>query len=247
MKRLITALFVLVISAQAFAQDKVSVEMSTSWWSEYIYSNGNVGDKGDDIQSNLTVTMPDGEFGVPGRMFFNIWGSKSMDDGREHSFGNEIDLTVGWIGNVGDLKAVVWADYFDLHRLTDADGDVVRLCGEVSKDFKLGDHTLTPFAAMIHNIILKGDDGILPGAGLRHSLPITDKLTLSHSAEFDYDEGSCDNSAAFLFFYSAGLFWDISKNASVGMQFKLFEPLTDTPNDGRKLECAWGPKLIIKF
>lgn len=97
-------------------------------YSKYIGGNGGVPEDRPVIQGDCTKMF--------GSMYANAWFSQSLrDPGLSKSYGNEIDLTLGWAGDISDKwSADVHTAYYDMSNprlLSGTNGDLTDIGGSL--------------------------------------------------------------------------------------------------------------------
>lgn len=209
---------------------------------------------------NKGITLHDGPvlqidafFGLRLGFYFDLWASKSLDRlSINDSFGNEIDLTLGWAGNVRGFGVDAGIAYFDLIELFSLNGgDVVQPFIELNKTFIPADaHTLTPYVRVEIMLPVGWEGNPSSGAhifaGVKHNWKVLDRLALNQKAAVMYDTGTFAGfSSGILGSYDLGLSVALTESVSVGPTFKVVFPVSDL-DDGRKTEYAFGG-VVYKF
>ena len=254
--RTLIALFTVILTSVAYAQvdvdtqdfdvpEQVTMTLSVDWLSEYV-ADGIVFLDKPVVQTDLYVTLPHG-------IYLDIWHSVGLNDGNFSSdFGDEIDYTIGWSGNIKDnLVLNVGIAYFDLVDVGTFSSDMVQLYAELSTEAEVGNLTISPFIELEQHWVV-GWPGVEGGlqviTGVRHNTPLfLDDLDLSQRFQITYDSGVAGFDSGFIGEYCAGISWQVTDMMSVTpIQLKISSPL-GSMDDNRETEMVWGFGASILF
>lgn len=220
-----------------------SVEVSANYWSKYIF-DGVVYSEDPVIQTDLFIGLPRG-------FYLDVWWSVGLDDSSLSSnFADELDYTIGWSGEIRDNLVIdTCVTYFDFVEIGTYSEEMVQVSAELSSDFELGEHTLTPFIEYEHIFTVNWSEegGPQVNLGLRHSWSPVDKFDVSQQMQIIYDSGVTGFDAGFIGEYIAALNWQATEKMSVTIiQFQVSGPL-ESLSDSREGEVAIGCGLGYTF
>ncbi len=246
MKTLIGILVAILLSGNIAAQeeDKLQLTLSTKIWSQYVLNSGVVFHEGPVVQTDAFLTLPKG-------FYLDFWWSAGLNDARPSSnFGDEIDYTAGWSGEIGKkLVLDIGVAYFDLWPLfeTGGDGNVVKPYAKLSRTFEVGKkHELTPLLAIEYHHPLKDmPSGAYTWTGLKDVWTVTKLLSLSQEAGVLYDSGAYDSQKTFVGYGAWEANWQVTKQFSIQLpSIRLAVPVNDSD---RKTEFTYAAGGTIKF
>lgn len=125
MNKLLAVIAALAMSQTAIAQTACDLGV----YSKYIAGIGGVADDHPVVQGQCTKTFANGTY-------VNGWFSESLrDPGLSKTYGNEIDLTLGWTGDISDKWSVdVHTAYYDMANprlLKGTNGDLTDIGGSL--------------------------------------------------------------------------------------------------------------------
>ena len=193
---------------------------------------------------------------LPCHAFLNVWDSTKLDNGAGHG-GDELDLTFGFQGKLGDYNVKISSSLLNVYPLDKWwNGDIAVQSLFVSRDFKLGDHTIQP--EMRVEWTAKTDDF---GGGALILMPsVTDiwshpfgikRLTFVQKATVAWDDGfnGAGNNSSGVFAYGDwSLNWELTKHISVTLpSIGLIIPLHDAHDGRNKTEPTFGASLTFRF
>lgn len=225
------------------AEDEISATLSSKVWSNYLGVTGSEIHSGAVLQTDLFISLPRG-------FYFDIWHSMGLDDTKLSSnYGDEVDYTLGWAGNIKGLGLDLGLSYYDCFKIFRGSGyDAFVLYSEASKPIQLSrTHLLTPFVRFEFQLPT-GDlkNGLYSYAGVKHSWQITPKMTIKQKANLFYDTGAYGMKSGLLGHYEASLSWQLTKYFSVEpLNIKARLPITSF-HDERKSDVAFGTGITFR-
>ena len=219
---------------------------TTGIWSQFVLEAGVVASKENVKQSSLTVAHPSGLYG-------NLWWSAGLNDADPNSDGaDEVDVTLGWAGEILGLDIDTGISYFGNFPIDMVDGDQLRPYFLACKWFDLGKsktHRIAPFAGMKAVFPVKGsmpNRGLLFPFGLKHRWQISKKWSFCQAASLSYHDWTGTLDDGFMGYYNAGFSWKITDSLSWEVvSYKSFIPLT--VHDFRRDLHVLGSQLIFRF
>jgi len=254
---LILATLAILLAAQcAFAEEReeqppLSFKLSTGAYSKYLLEAGNLAYDGPVVQTDLTLFF--NKPPIKGA-YFNVWWSAGFDDSNLNSnYGDEVDYTVGWAGEVKGFTLDIGVSLFEMYRIGSLKGDIIHPYLEVGRPFHLSpQHTLTPFFKVTGVSFLPDEEGDRPDGALRmflgakHLWSITPGFSISQRAYVLHDEGACGRDSGFIGRYFAGFEKSIAKGLSFNAGITVSSPITHLDDD-RKTEVVYGGGLVFRF
>lgn len=232
-----------IIASQSNAGDDFSVTVSSKVWSEYVGAMGVVVHNKPVLQTDLCLSLPKG-------FYFDIWHSAGLDDDDLSSnFGDEIDLTGGWTGEIGkNFYLNVGLIYYDIYPLLEGDQlDAFVPFIEAGRNFEVGSHTIVPFGRLEVNL-LTGDtnSGVYLFAGVKHVWKLPADFSIRQKADLFYDSGGFGMIPGLLGRYEGELSWQVSGIISLEpISVRVRTPLDSIPD--RETEAAFGAGATLYF
>lgn len=241
---------ILLIGSRANAGD-MSATISTKAWSKYVNANSSVSSDKSCWQTNLFVELP--AIATLKGFYVDIWYSTGLDDFPRLS-SNWADETAYMLGLGGTIKGFGFDAgilYDDALKLFRSNGDVFSPYAEISKSFPIfKNSTLSPFARFEFYFPVRGSEpkkGIYSYAGLKHSLQLLPRLSISQKGAFMHDNGAFGREPSFVGQYDGEISYKISKLLSIEpLAVKLRTPITSV-SDGRKTETAFATGITLHF
>lgn len=241
----LAGLFAANVVAETEAEDKLTVNLSTKVWSEYLFTNGAIFHDKPVVQTDLFVGLPKG-------FYADLWWSAGLDGTDASSdFGDEIDYTLGWAGSLGKLDVDLGITYIDLFELFDSgeDGDVLQPYIELGQTLKLGEkHEFTLYTVFQWHQPLK--DSMSNGgyliSGAKDLWQISPKVSVSSEVSVLYDSGAYNYDDGLVGFANFEMSWQITKSFSMQLpSIKVAEPISTS--DERKTQIVSGLGFSINF
>lgn len=241
-------------TTMAVAEDDVAITVTPEIWSQYLGSGGSVLYDEPVAQIDVFVAFPKGVGILPAGTYIDIWGSAGLDDNDTSSeYGDEVDLSIGWKGPIEKLGNGVVAElevaYYDCNKVgTTPKGDFFQIQAGLSKTYG----AFTPYIIgklCFPTGVADPEGNLRVHMGVNHCLQLAEKVSLSHSPELVYDNGSYGRDQEWLARYCASLDVALSENITLSaIKIKFSTPITDIPeSDGRKTELVWGSGFSIAF
>lgn len=196
------------------------------------------------IQADIRVNLDN--------VYVLLWGSTSLDGkyGKTQSggldFGDEIDLGIGWAGEINGLNVDIGTTYFD-EPLPGSFGtnDVLYTHLRVGKTFKCG-YTLTGVWEnywAIPNSPIGG--GNLVGLEVSKTYKLTSKLSLPMMIGAIYDDGGFGAGTGILIRGAATLSYKVNDKFSVDGGCRWYIPTMD--DDYHDTDAVWWAGVTVKF
>lgn len=227
----------------ASAQENVSITLSSKIWTKYLGTNGFVYHEEPVIQTDLFISLPKG-------FYVDIWHSVGLDDNNLSSnYGNELDYTLGWSGEIKGFLFDTGISYFDIYKTFENSGeDIIQPYVVLSKEIPVSNSVFSPYlkAELPFSAKNSNSKGIYLYAGINHLLELTEKLSVNHEMYFLHDNGAFGLNSGIIGGYNAGLSYNISNHV-------ILEPIlikTTTPLFGaelRKTETVFGSGITFNF
>jgi len=235
---------ILFTGFNAATADNLSVSVSSKVWSKYLGGTGRVALNKPVIQTDIFVSLPKG-------FYFDVWNSTGLDDSNLSSnFGDEIDWTVGWSGNVIEKTyldvGLAYYDCYELFRSKEYDAFAPYI--EVGRPIELDSHTLTPFGRVEWNLPVDSlvNSGTYSYAGIKHGWKISKNFLLKQKVDFLYDSGSFGVNSGWIGRYQGELSWQVFRVLSIEpISLKARTPITSMP--GHKTETSVGAGATLSF
>jgi hypothetical protein len=222
-----------------------SVSLWTGYRSKYIFSNG--GNIYDDpvLQADLFLLSKCG-------LMAELWYSMPADaSGVGKDYATELELIVGWAGQVKGYDLSLGVGYYDLHPAFSFEKtDYTLLACEAAKEFRPWNSlTVSPFFRAESYFRLDGfEPGVtLPRTGVRYKWEINRVLAIGGRGMVVYDPGIIKGDEAFIGNAEASLLWKLGNHLNLDIPYvKFVAPLSEV-GDGRKEELVWGLAATYKF
>lgn len=223
------------------------INLSTKVLNQYVGDTGVVVYNRPVSQNDLTITH------IPSGIYLDIWQSISLNhSGRSTNFGNEIDYTLGWSGDIAGIgidTGVAYLDLITLFKMTE--GDVVQPYIELNKKLDIAErHTLTPYVRVEYGIPAKGNakefKGLYVYTGLKHGCQVSKNISISQKAAIIYDDGAYAADRAWVGTYEIAPSYRITDWLSFDLTGKIIGPFTNV-NDGRKTQFIGGGGFSVNY
>lgn len=246
MKKLIGLMLAVLLAPNVAAEEsKLTLSLSTKIWSKYLFINGAIFYDEPVAQTDLLVGLPKG-------FYFDLWWSVGLDDTNLSSnFGDEVDYTLGWAGNIGNFDVNLGVSYFDLFKLLDTggDGDVLQPYIELGRTLKLGEkHELTPSLAFQWHQPFKSSmssGGYLIG-GVRDQFQLNPRVSINSEVGLVYDTGAYNYDNGLVGFASLEASWQLTEKFAMQLpSIMVTEPISTS--DERTTQVAFGLGFSINF
>jgi len=224
--------------------EKVSVSFSSKVWSRYLGSDSAVIHDDPVLQNDVFILLANG-------FYFNIWQSVGLDDtDLSSNFGDELDFTLGWNGNIDKFGLDMGIIYIDgLPVFEMAQGDSLMPYIELNRGFDItAKHSLTPYAKLELLFPLNGDYSSSDiSGGIKHNWQLSDRFAISQKAYLLYDNGVWGFDDGVIGGYNMDLSWKLSEKFAINpLMLKITTPMASL-NDGRKTEMVFGTGLTFHF
>jgi len=225
---------------------RISFQLNEEIWSRYLGVNGAIFYEDPIFVSDLTVSFPKG-------FYLDVWNSLAINEiGGSLNWGNETDFTAGYTFQAGGICFDVGVCYFDLKPLFDVPrGDIVRLHGKASKEFRVAEnHTLTPWGEIRVYFPMRAshelERGELGYVGLNNCWCLSPKFQISHGPAILIDGGPWGFDPGFMALYNLDFSLNLTDRLKVDLlSVRLAEPITT--DDTREFETVWGGGVSWRF
>lgn len=241
----IIMVFASVVMAAEEAPKKLSIDVSTGFYSGYLCDSGWMLHNTPVWQSDICLSSDMG-------LYADFWISRALDGSKFMSDGgDEIDYTIGWAGSIGygfdvDIK-LAYFDCFDIRVADEESGEVGEICGdilqpslEVGREFALSEaHSLRPSIKMEFPMPVKRggpERGVYTHFGVTHTWAISPALNFSQTVKAVHDDGVYGADSGFVGMYGASLSYDLYKGVTITPSVKVTTPFSVV--DERKSEVA---------
>lgn len=242
MKKIILAVFMMVVIMVSVANAEVSGSFSTKMVGKYVANNGFVLYDKAVQQTDLFILLPK-EF------YADLWISLPWD-GKEN-FGKEVDGTLGWNGALGStgLMADIGVSYFNYIGLAESKGDMINPFAKISKDFAVVEnHTLTPYAKVEFPTPISDNNpkgGIYSYLGIQHTWQVSKTISIIQNAYTVYDDGAYELEKGWVGKYNVGANIQMGKGIALSPELSAFSPLTSMSDRKTEVVPAFG--IIYNF
>ncbi|MBX2866958.1 hypothetical protein KTR10_03320 [Candidatus Kaiserbacteria bacterium] len=235
MKKLLvtTTLLATAVSLPATA----GATITTKVLDKYLGTNGAVFHSGTVVQSDIFVTLGGG-------FYTDVWVSYAAQGSWQSTFGDEVDLTLGWADTVGAFNVDVGAAYFNIADDGTGMGDVLQFYLTVDHPIKVGRSTVSPFVrAEVYTSSKSGDNpdnGQFFRGGVMYSTPLAEKWGLSGKAQVSYDTGAFGFTPGTFADVDAKVTYAVTESFSISAYGKISTPISTKASDTRSTETAFG-------
>ncbi|KKQ52436.1 MAG: hypothetical protein US70_C0009G0031 [Parcubacteria group bacterium GW2011_GWD2_38_11] len=236
------------ITMEELKKRNIEVNFSSKVLSKSVGDAGTVFYNRSVVENELTITH------TPSGVYLEIWVSTSLKNaGVSTNYGNEIDYTLGWAGEVAGIGIDAGVSYWDIATLFESpEGDIVQPYLELNKKFDIIEegHTLTPSIKAEYGIPAKGNDvgskGLHMHTALKHNWEISKDFSINHQVEMVYDYGAYGADKALIGAYEVCPSYVVADWLSLDASAKVISPLTKV-DDGRKTEWIYGGGVTFSF
>lgn len=249
MKNSILITIVLTLSIATFAAEEksdFSYSLSSTWFNKYVAPSGYNAHDEPVIQNSITVNYTSGTY-------LNIFHSGSANSrmfDRKNDEASEIDYTIGWFGRIWDSFYLnLGISYWDTGDLFDDEGDTLLTYIKLSKSFNITKtQSLTPFTQLSIYTPLEGwnGDGLCFYTGIQHDITLNDKLSISSTATWVYDDGALGADSGNIGSLGTGFSYKVNESLTLTPGIKIYTPLEHL-NDSRETEIVCSINAIWKF
>lgn len=237
----VSVLPVIVSRAQDVEIGTMETSVQTMLVSKYIDINGDELYSGPAEQTEVVVSHGSG-------VYLYVFQSSSLDFELNNNYADEVDVGVGWAGNIRNAELDLGIFYIDEPKLGHfGAGDIMQAYGKVS--FEPAENwtisaTYDGFWPL-RNSGFRG--GNLFAAGIGRSFDVFDgKVTFSGTGEVVYDDGTYVNDSGLLARAAASVEWKITEHFAVmPVQLKAYLPLT--MDDDREPQLVFASGFILRF
>ncbi len=247
MKKYIPLILIPYFAGCSTSDEKIFTT-SSRFWSGYMTRNGFVSHDEPVIQNDISISLPKG-------FYLCLWHSFGINDtDLSGDLGDEIDYIAGWNHNFVSFArldiSLVYINFLELDEMPKGDGILPTFV--VDREFKLGNHSLVPYAKEEIIIPAQGERperGILSRAGIKHIWDTSLSFDIQHKVEVLYDDGALGSGfdSGVLARYELGLTWPTSENIVIeAPSTRIILPLTDL-DDKRKEDFVIGFGIRVKF
>ncbi|MEI6420314.1 MAG: hypothetical protein WCO30_01645 [bacterium] len=200
-------------------EEKVwKLSLSQSFYSKYMGTDGEVYDKRAVSQTYLSLAH------LPTGIYFSAWSNNPL---TSNGCSDELDLTIGWSGDIGPLSLNLGVAYYDLKyfgRRKDSPNYLAPFI-EVSKEIGIFGNKVTPYIRFEADYIVGNSQdctgGFQSSIGCRFSREVTEWLSLRADAGITLDDGVYDFQKNEVLFAKVGL--DFSwKSVTFGPELQVF-------------------------
>lgn len=190
--------FAAPVSAQETPQPRISISGAVGTYSKYVVDNGAIWSEDPVVQGNVTVT-----FNRCGG-YVDLWGSKDFNS--EVDFGDEIDVTAGWIFRDLNL-GVTFMDYAKVFGTKEP--DFFRPFIEIPlPTFPISGHRIQLYSRYEYYAATRDFDLNSGGwaiLGIRHRWELSKHWAFRHQVKVVYDGGVFASMPGFLGVYDVGV------------------------------------------
>jgi len=236
---LITALAVFAIfgSTAAYAKTMLSSTLRT----KYAAGNGAVFHDEPVIQSSIFHESQNG-------VFCSLWNSIGLDDSDPSSnFGDEIDWTVGWQGDVRGFGFEATLAYWDVVDLfSDKPADIVGVTLAVSKALMMGINSSLSVERYIPTDSSVFNGGHRITVGLSYTGKIDESMSAFVGQEVVWEDGVFGLDSGFNGKFSTSINWKVGRATIAFPTLTVYTTLSDF-KDGRKDEFVAGSGISFTF
>ena len=243
---LVTSFALLFLGACAtFPADRIQPTLNMKWLSQDVRPNGAVKYDKPSVQTDLTLTHPNGVYvGL-----LDYAGANDAD--LSSNKGDEIDYTIGYRTAVGPMKLDAGFSYFDSFELWNGSrGNILRCYGDASVPITAGDHTLALYLRPEFRFPASGaqpEAGAWLIGGVRHRWEIAEFLNFRQGVSVNHDTGFAGLDSGFIGSYEAHVNIPLSKVVSFdAISLRVYTPLSPL-DDNRQTETALGAGIIVRF
>ncbi len=236
----------LALAGEEVAEKSFEVSFSSKVFSQYVGDTGTVFYNRAVSQNDLTISHKSG-------VYLDVWTSTSLKNaGVATNYGNEVDYTLGWAGEISGVGIDAGVSYWDLVKLFEMpEGDIVQPYLELNKKVELAvGHTLTPSVKAEYGIPAKGNDPLSKGlhvhGALKHGWEISKHFSLNQKAVLTYDDGAYGASRALVGAYEFAPTVKLTSWLSLEGSAKVIGPLSQV-DDGRKAEYIFAGGFSTSF
>lgn len=240
-------LVLLGVVGTTYAENGISVTSTHGMWSKYLLGDGTIADEDPVLQTTITLRHDSG-------VYVGMFHSIGLDEsGPNSDFGDEINWTLGWSRRYGDFGLDFGLRYLDLHPLlTGARGDWLQSYSELSYQIIVPGNRFIPFMRVEYSMPLADgrmfeDGSVRLIGGVSHRMDFGPIIGVDHRMALVYDDGPGALSAAGVFQYQAGFFWQPIQFMSIEFpNVKISLPFTKV-RDGRGFEYIYGSVVTLRF
>jgi hypothetical protein len=182
-------------------------------WNGYTY------DSNPSIQSDLYTILSNG-------LYLDIWSAKQID-----SKNDEIDLSVGWYGDIDDYSLDISLAYYEVSPLLERENNVWASITKISYSENINDFIISPFTRSeinIPDIECSSNGGIFLTSGTDISLSLIDlidNVSLNNSFYFTYDSGVFDGDKNIIYGQTSSLQYKLNNFTLLSPSFTLTSPI----------------------
>jgi hypothetical protein len=227
-----------------------SVTLSTMVKSQYLSAfNGGVCSKESVLHSDLYTTFKNG-------LYIDVWHSIGLQSKWDSGFDDEIDLSIGRAGKLGDSGftydiGLCYFNCFPVKKWGDK-GDVLELYTEwsIADPWKINsNNTIAPYFRTEtvwspYSNLVKGET--LASLGLRHSLMINQEWSIKDKVWLLYDPGVFGLDSGFLAIGEAQIDCKVSKNLTLNLIWVRYSAPFGV-HDSRNWDTAVGAGATYNF
>jgi len=247
-KMMVVLVCLVCLSVNVFAEDDavepggVTGSYSIGMFDKYMGQwSGAVFDKRSSIQGEITVDLPN-------NFYAGIWFARQIGAVRDDLDGNELDLNVGWSGEVMGMSVEPGLSYYDLIPVLDGRKDNIWAPNlKVSKNYDCGAWTISPFGRIEVPIPDTGSDfdgGMYLSVGAEDTMTFSDDFTICLSPYITYDDETYGAEENYIFFQCVSATYSIG-DFDLSPSFLLSCPILK--DEGRKVETCFGISLSGGF
>lgn len=240
-------LFAAEIAEKTATDEKIfETNFSSKIFSKYVGDTGTVFYNHPVVQNDLTISHKSG-------MYFDLWVSTSLKNaGVSTNYGNEIDYTIGWAGELSGIGIDAGVSYWDIVTLFKMpEDDIIQPYLELNKKFNVIEgHVFTPSIRVEYAIPARGNDAsskvLHIHSALKHGWEISKEVSLSQKVILTYDNGAYGADKALVGAYEFNPSYKVASWLALDGSAKVISPFTHV-NDGRKTEWIFGAGLSTSF
>ena len=236
--------FGLTISAHSAEEVErpISVTLSSQVLNKYFDINGATWADVTVVQTDLTLSH--NSSGV----YIDIWHSTGADGtGWDDGAEDEVDWSLGWSGDVGQLNIDGGVVYYDLVGLFNGTaGDVVAPYLNLAHDFTMCDVPLTAIAGVRRNIPTDNsfDGGCYYTNGVQNSTTVY-SVDISQESRVTYDDGAFNMESGYVWQHEVTVTKEVCDHVAVFLFGEVSVPLTRF--DDRQSELVGGLGIELSF
>lgn len=211
--------------------------------SKYVLGSGVLASPSAVLQGGTTVSWKNG-------VYVDLWGSGPFSSKADNSYGNEMDTTAGWLGEIGKAKIDAGIAHYNLYPVGKIDKfDLFDIFAEISpKDgILVGEKsTITPFARVE---LLKSSGRNISAAviygGIYNNIPLGDGWAFDQKVRVGSWSNIASLSAGYIGYYKAEVSRTLENGLRIGVYAERYQPFS--MDGGRVPNTIFGVNVGMNF